>query len=1026
MLIGELPLNNNVEDSDVIAYSKDGVHLLKASVKNFGGGDDGGLKYWEETNNTFGRYLDASSDNPSYAYKDSSDTFIFHGVKYPLSYADKVVYVKKSDENVPVLTSSGGTPVMNFYQASYQSLSKNDKQNEILEAFLCRIRTAPSGSTSVHEDDQAIYDRVYIGKVVLNAPITLTYYRDTVEATTTYTAEYPSGDYIAIIYPLALDYGQSGYNNIVTMAYDEYTRKQIIAPDFDNVVTTHEDWDQRYYMDRSFTIPMLVDGLYYSVTFIDNPIINRYNNITQETDEQMYKKQLAYNRLMQRDVPMPNHLGNFYLIENYVVYNKGEPLYISGDLIKQTQSYYDYKESGDLSDSLIQTWEQNLRDLGYLPEDIAVTVVINGGAAYDPGIIHTPSTWLTSILNNTDNYYRSKLNEIFTTYQLYDADYDADFNEKLYLARQGTRNELDSFIDSRDTRLVGYFTSDNYSIRDSKVLKYVDLSNDNRNVTYLSEAISGDITASNVYQKLYTLFLPLIQNLNLEYYSPNLNSQGDTFSTELGIDEYAFRTGTYTNNWNNINAYIKPDGEASFKDFYAVNSYNKALYIYEGNGRYSDVINMINSGFGNCLVSGFINNTQVDISEASGDAGKTFSITTDSTLVYENQTLKVNPDAVQGKITVDPNGPFIFNSSNWLGLRISDGLNVTDNTLDTSDILRSKYGEVNASVLNNKSLVMLDTSGELHSLDSSSTNYIPGKVYYYDGDRIQSSATAVDMAHVYEKKTDISKFSVGMSSLNGKVYAAFTLNSGYFKFDSFTDTLPTTENSKYYIYIGTVGDGKLNLEPFNPVYYYKDNAIRIYAYSTGGGGGTAGTLIFQKGANTYPDVDTVIAGTGINLAYSESQDSGGQITSRMVTLSQGSASLDYIPIAIQNTSVSANTGTALWSLASAAMGTKLFLINIHVKFTASTALTDGVFYICLSGTSGSMTEIDNAQGFPIGILKDSKNYIPGETEMELNISGFFTNYTRNLSNIYLNAYHTSTATIQAKASVNFAQIADFS
>lgn len=63
-------------------------------------------------------------------------------------------------------------------------------------------------------------------------------------------------------------------------------------------------------------------------------------------------------------------------------------------------------------------------------------------------------------------------------------------------------------------------------------------------------------------------------------------------------------------------------------------------------------------------------------------------------------------------------------------------------------------------------------------------------------------------------------------SFNGD---AFTLDDSSLT-ALFTQTLPTTDNGKYYIYLGRLYNTINNfiLEPFHPVYYYKDGALRIY------------------------------------------------------------------------------------------------------------------------------------------------------------------------------------------------------
>lgn len=75
--------------------------------------------------------------------------------------------------------------------------------------------------------------------------------------------------------------------------------------------------------------------------------------------------------------------------------------------------------------------------------------------------------------------------------------------------------------------------------------------------------------------------------------------------------------------------------------------------------------------------------------------------------------------------------------------------------------------------------------------------------------------------------------------------------------DDIVQTLPTTEDGKIYIYLGTAYSAtNMELKQNHPVYYYNDGAIRAYTNATAGGsssvawGGITGTLSDQTDLNT--------------------------------------------------------------------------------------------------------------------------------------------------------------------------------
>ena len=168
MLAGYLPYADQIEDSDVIIISKDGVHLYQASAAGIGGG----LRYWVETEDEIYRVADITALSAlTYDPTEPVYKYTWHGAPMSESNIQHAVYT--------ALDSSGKQPDYLLPEDSELSKAVNDPTVPINPVTL-EINCLPEsngyngagGPKVVPFDYCRDFNQLYIGWT----PITVTWY----------------------------------------------------------------------------------------------------------------------------------------------------------------------------------------------------------------------------------------------------------------------------------------------------------------------------------------------------------------------------------------------------------------------------------------------------------------------------------------------------------------------------------------------------------------------------------------------------------------------------------------------------------------------------------------------------------------------------------------------------------------------------------------------------------------------------------------------------------------------------------
>lgn len=215
---------------------------------------------------------------------------------------------------------------------------------------------------------------------------------------------------------------------------------------------------------------------------------------------------------------------------------------------------------------------------------------------------------------------------------------------------------------------------------------------------------------------------------------------------------------------------------------------------------------------------------------------------------------------------------FVFDGSYW---RFA-GHGVDDNTTYTLNYLIAA-GTANAGVGNyavtRYALLMQKLDGTWESLKETSTNYstgttktvntngfIPGKITYYNTTTVKKNGEAIAVSSLYLKSTTVDarySFNCGATpgwSAGDSIYVVGTIGTdGLFYLDSttwWTNALPTTQDGKVYMYIGTyVSDAyKISLDLDHPMYYYDGTSVKQYV--------VAGNKLDASAASNFVDKTT--------------------------------------------------------------------------------------------------------------------------------------------------------------------------
>ena len=171
--------------------------------------------------------------------------------------------------------------------------------------------------------------------------------------------------------------------------------------------------------------------------------------------------------------------------------------------------------------------------------------------------------------------------------------------------------------------------------------------------------------------------------------------------------------------------------------------------------------------------------------------------------------------------------------------------NTNTNTTTIQDLYTGAiYPKAGTNGVHQYNLFMVDSSGLIQGLvlqdgTSSHTKNTVGfrlpNVYYYNGSAaIAAGANSTSSYYYISYDIDL-RYSTNCGTTltaGGYVYLVGTVTNGLFYLDDtwWTQTLPTTDDGKVYVYIGfAISTSKIHLSATHPIYWYKDGAVRNYA-----------------------------------------------------------------------------------------------------------------------------------------------------------------------------------------------------
>lgn len=162
MLAGYLPFADQIEDSDVIIISKDGVHLYQASAAGIGGG----LRYWVETEDEIYRVADITALSAlTYDPTEPVYKYTWHGA--PMSTVDitKAVYT--------ALDSTGKQPSWLIPEGNILSQAVNEPDIPIRSVTATLVPLPVASSYENHYPYIPIdycrdFNKIYVGWTEIN------------------------------------------------------------------------------------------------------------------------------------------------------------------------------------------------------------------------------------------------------------------------------------------------------------------------------------------------------------------------------------------------------------------------------------------------------------------------------------------------------------------------------------------------------------------------------------------------------------------------------------------------------------------------------------------------------------------------------------------------------------------------------------------------------------------------------------------------------------------------------------------
>ena len=221
-----------------------------------------------------------------------------------------------------------------------------------------------------------------------------------------------------------------------------------------------------------------------------------------------------------------------------------------------------------------------------------------------------------------------------------------------------------------------------------------------------------------------------------------------------------------------------------------------------------------------------------------------------------------------------------------------------------------KYLNSNDYFIPHKSLFVVDRYDKAIPLTDAygsdtilANGFNPNQIFYYDSTQDSLAADYVENDYIFQwhKKVPINDM-YGLTFTNGPLYLVGTYGTGgwfYLENVFLAQTIPSTQNNKVYIYLGTVEDGYLDFQLNRPKYWYLDGAIREYSFAPVGALkdiysynalGQQASLLGDNGKVGFQGSDTV------DINGSSSTSGGSRIIDFKVNTSALYSSLPYIPM----------------------------------------------------------------------------------------------------------------------------------
>lgn len=283
------------------------------------------------------------------------------------------------------------------------------------------------------------------------------------------------------------------------------------------------------------------------------------------------------------------------------------------------------------------------------------------------------------------------------------------------------------------------------------------------------------------------------------------------------------------------------------------------------------------------------------------------------------------------------------------------------------------------------------------------------------------------------------------SPTKGSLYLVCTVDSnGYFSVISnyyntnprrngyITETLPTSEDGYYYVYLGEyeridsyANHTYLDFAEINPIYFYKDGRLQEYHYGEIPDY-IKDFLIYQDISDNNP-VSIKDSNGKARLDFgsefaNEFDPSTGLLTLKLDMSQFALPELDYY---INNddeviTNLAAST-TSRYEIQGLKFSDSsiMYYIDVVVIFrtTDGTDMTDGIFTAWLTYSPGDDV-ISGLSGEPVGYYKQRKEYIPGESEVAVRMRGYINNgMGRGLTYPKLVVNHTCSTNIDVGYSI---------